>query len=328
MDDKIRVAILGAGGLGQAMGKILQQKESAKLVGVCDRFGAVFCQDGLTDNVFNNNGITKETVGHYAFGIPTDDPFGEILKHKEEIDGIFVALPNLPNEFIPNVVSRFADAGYSGVMVDAIKRSRAVELMMKLNDKIAKAKMTYVTGCGATPGLLTAAANLAAMSFVEIKKVEIYFGVGISNWSAYRATIREDIGHLPGFSVEKAAKMSDAEVEKELDFRKGILELTGMEHADDVILEFAGVCDRSKITVGGIVDTKNPKKPVSTNVKITGITFEGKQSTHTFTLGDETSMAANVCGPALGYLHAGIQLNKQGIYGIQTSATVMPRFMK
>ena len=122
--------------------------------------------------------------------------------------------------------------------------------------------------------------------------------------------------------------MTDAEVEKELDLRKGLLELTGMEHADDVILEYAGVCNRTQVTVGGIVDTRHPKKPVSTNVKITGITFEGKESTHTFILGDETSMAANVCGPALGYLNAAIQLHNQGIFGIHTSASVMPRFMK
>ena len=327
MNKKIRIAILGAGGLGHAMARILEQKQTALLVGACDKQGAIFNPKGVSTDIFDSE-IFQQTITNSPHGTKTNDPFGEILQHKNEIDGIFVALPNLPNEFIPNVVSRFADEGYSGVMVDALKRSRAVELMMKMNDKIAKAKMTYVTGCGATPGLLTAAANLAAMSFVEIKKVEIYFGVGISNWSAYRATIREDIGHLPGFSVEKASKMSDTEIEKELDFRKGILELTGMEHADDVILEFAGVCDRSKVTVGGIVDTKNPKKPVSTNVKITGITFEGKQSTHTFTLGDETSMAANVCGPALGYLNAGVQLNKQGIYGVQTSASVMPKFMK
>ena len=65
-----------------------------------------------------------------------------------------------------------------------------------------------------------------------------------------------------------------------------------MEHADDIMLELAGICDRDRVTVGGVVDTRNSKKPLSTNVKVTGRTFEGKISTHTFTLGDETSMAA------------------------------------
>jgi hypothetical protein len=82
------------------------------------------------------------------------------------------------------------------------------------------------------------------------------------------------------------------------------------------------------VTVGGIVDTRNPKTPLSTNVKITGRTFEGKISTHTFTLGDETSMAANVCGPAFGYLKTGIWLQKQGLSGIFTAAEMMPQFVK
>ena len=83
-----------------------------------------------------------------------------------------------------------------------------------------------------------------------------------------------------------------------------------------------------RVTVGGIVDTRNPKKPLSTNVKITGRTFEGKTSTHTFTLGDETSMAANVCGTAFGYLKAGISLHRRGIHGLFTAAEIMPQFVR
>ncbi len=110
---------------------------------------------------------------------------------------------------------------------------------------------------------------------------------------------------MPGYTVETARAMTDAEVEALLDKTNGVLTLKNMEHADDVMLEVAGICDRDCVTVGGVVDTRNPKKPLSTNVKVTGRTFEGKISTHTFTLGDETSMAANVCGPAFGYLKAG-----------------------
>ena len=108
----------------------------------------------------------------------------------------------------------------------------------------------------------------------------------------------------------------------------GILSLENMEHADDVMLELAGICSRDRVTVGGIVDTRNPKKPLSTNVQVTGRTFEGKISTHTFTLGDETSMAANVCGPAFGYLKAGLSLHKRGLYGLFTAAEVMPKFVR
>jgi hypothetical protein len=244
------------------------------------------------------------------------------------VDGYFLALPNLPNTFMASVARQFIASGWQGVLVDAMKRTSAVEQMLALTNELKDAGITYLTGCGATPGLLTAAAALAAQSYAEIHGVKITFGVGIANWEAYRATIREDIAHLPGYDVETARAMSDAEVEALLDRTGGILELENMEHADDVMLELAGICDRDRVTVGGIVDTRNPKKPISTNVRVTGRTFEGKISTHTFTLGDETSMAANVCGPAFGYLKAGIALHQRGICGLFTAAEVMPQFVR
>jgi hypothetical protein len=45
-------------------------------------------------------------------------------------------------------------------------------------------------------------------------------------------------------------------------------------------------------------------------------------------LGDETSMAANVCDPAFGYFKAGIMLHKKGIHGLFTSAEIMPQFVR
>ena len=136
------------------------------------------------------------------------------------------------------------------------------------------------------------------------------------------------MAHLPGFDMDRAARMTDGEIAAELDRRNGVLELVDMEHADDVILELAGIVERGQVTVGGIVDTRNAKKPVSTNMKITGVTFEGKRSTHTFTLGDETSMAANVCGPAFGYLKAASWLHGLGATGVLSSAMVMPHFVR
>jgi hypothetical protein len=69
-----------------------------------------------------------------------------------------------------------------------------------------------------------------------------------------------------------------------LDSTGGLLKLENMEHADDIMLELAGICARDRVSVGGIVDTRNPKKTLSTNVQITGRTFEGKISTQTFIL--------------------------------------------
>ena len=50
--------------------------------------------------------------------------------------------------------------------------------------------------------------------------------------------------------------------------------------------------------------------------------------TDRFVLGDETTMAANVVGPALGWLKAGLEFNARCIYGVFGSAEIMPRFVK
>lgn len=323
----IKVGILGFGGLGQAATRILASKREMLWVAAADRQGYACSEGGLEAEKAIATYRQRGSVGYL-------DPEGRLspqslldLMARAEVDGYFLALPNLPNTFMAEVAGQFIQSGWRGVLVDALKRTSAVEHLLALQERLQGAGITYLTGCGATPGLLTAAAVLAAQSYAEVHRVKITFGVGIANWEAYRATIREDIAHLPGYDVEKATAMSDEEVETLLDARDGILALEGMEHADDILLEMAGVCPRDRVTVGGVVDTRNPKKPLSTNVQVTGRTFEGKISTHTFTLGDETSMAANVCGPAFGYLKAGIALHRRGTYGLLTAAEVMPQFV-
>jgi hypothetical protein len=320
--------VLGFGGLGQAAAKILAPKSQMRWVAAADQHGYAYNPQGLEVDEAIANYRDLGSVGYLQPGGKLGSNSISELITAASVDGYFLALPNLPNTFMASVARQFIASGWRGVLVDAMKRTSAVEQMLALTDELKNAGITYLTGCGATPGLLTAAAALAAQSYAEIHRVKIAFGVGIANWEAYRATIREDIAHLPGYDVEKARAMSDAEVEALLDRTGGILELENMEHADDVMLELAGICDRDRVTVGGIVDTRNPKKPISTNVQVTGRTFEGKISTHTFTLGDETSMAANVCGPAFGYLKAGIALHRRGIYGLLTAAEVMPQFVK
>jgi hypothetical protein len=323
----LRVGVLGFGGLGQAAARVLAPKRDMLWVAAADQKGYAYNAAGLNPDESIATYRSQGSVGYL-------EPIGTLSNHsiqdlieQASVDGYFLALPNLPNTFMASVARQFIQSGWRGVLVDALKRTSAVEQLLDLQDELQTAGITYLTGCGATPGLLTAAATLAAQSYAEIHTVKITFGVGIANWEAYRATIREDIAHLPGYDVERAMRLSDAEIEALLDETNGILSLENMEHADDVMLELAGICPRDRVTVGGVVDTRNPKKPLSTNVQVTGRTFEGRISTHTFTLGDETSMAANVCGPAFGYLKAGLSLHRRGIYGLLTAAEVMPQFV-
>ncbi len=319
-NETANIAVLGAGGLGMAAAKMLAKKKEMRLAAIADKTGYIIDPIGIDPGLL-------ETKKPGEIGIRTDDAITHIIENSQEFDGIFLALPNLTNSFIPDIVSRFADAGYNGVMVDAMKRSQAIEMIFELDDVIQDAGITYITGAGATPGLLTCAAAIASNSFMEVIGVDINFGVGVSNWESYRATIREDIAHLEGFNLQKAADMTCAEIKRELDNRKGILHLHDMEHADDVLLERAGIVSREKVTVDGVVDTRNPRKPVSTTMTLTGKTFDGAVSSHKFILGDETTMAANVVGPALGWMKAGLEFHARGIYGVFGSAELMPRFV-
>ncbi len=322
----MRLAILGAGGLGKAAVQIVSQKRSLHLVAICDSRGYAYNPSGLDVQAIMKLEPDQSLAGIPGDGKASTDSIGEIIKlGSSEIDGVLIALPNLPNEFIPGIIERFIEAGFETAFSDALKRTSAMEQMFRLTPTLKQVKSTYITGAGASPGLLTTAAVLAAQSYMEVEAVDIWWGVGISSWEEYKATVMEDIAHLPEYNLEKAEAMSDEDVERLLDARDGKLELHNMEHADDLLLELAGVVDsRDKVRVGGIIDTSNAKKPVSTTMTLTGKTYDGKTSSHRFILGDETCMAANVIGPALGYLKRARWLKDNGLYGIYGSSQFMP----
>lgn len=328
-NEPIRVGILGFGGLGQAASRLLSGKQEMRWVVAADKSGYVCHPQGLDPDRCSQICQQYGSLGNDPeIGFLSENSIETAIANAGHVDGYFLALPNLPNTFMASVVRKLMETGWQGVLVDALKRTSAMEEILAMKEELQNAGITYMTGCGATPGLLTAAAAVAAQSYAEIHEVKITFGVGIANWDAYRATIREDIAHMPGYDVEKAYAMTDEEVAALLEQTNGILTLENMEHADDLMLEMAGIVSRDRVSVGGVVDTRNPQKPLSTNVKITGRTFEGKISTHTFTLGDETSMAANVCGTAFGYLKAGYKLHRHRIHGVFTAAEVMPSFVR
>ena len=326
---KTRVAVLGAGGLGKVAARIIGMKSSLDLVAICDSKGYAFSEVGLDGELVARLPGTDSISSLPEYGCESADSLGELIRLAHQIDGIFVALPNLPNDFIPKVVKRFTAGGFRGVWTDALKRTTAMELMFGLDEEVKQSRSVYITGAGATPGLLSAAAVIAAQSFVEVEEVKIWWGVGVANWEQYRATVREDIAHLPEYSLEQARAMSDKDVQQVLDERDGKLELHHMEHADDLLLERVGVVDsRDKVEVGGVIDTCSPKKPVSTTMTLTGRTYDGKKSSHRFILGDDTSMGANVVGPALGYLKRALWLKEKEIYGVFGSTEFMPMIVE
>ena len=346
VQNRIRVAVLGAGGLGKAAAQIIGMKQELALCAVCDSRGVVMAGEGLDPQLIttlSGDLVTsvRRAIEHgseHSGGVcvaseieahHTEDPLGAILERSGLIDAVLIALPNLPNEFIPEVVERFLRAERPLVFVDVLKRTQGVALMFELDALAKRARGVVLTGCGATPGLLAAAAVLAAQSFIEVEHVDIWWGVGIANWDAYAATIREDIAHLPGFSVERAKAMSDAEVEALLERTNGLLELRHMAHADDLLLQRVGVVDdRDRVEVGGVMDTSHPKKPVSTTMTLTGLTYDGKRASHKFILGDETTMAANVIGPALGYLKRGLWLKAHGLCGVFGCTEFLPMVVR
>lgn len=318
-----KIAVLGAGGLGKAAALVVAQKEEFQLVGACDSMGFCYREDGID---VERLAAVEQSVAELPGGVESNDSLFALFE-AGPIDGAFVALPNLPNEFIPEAMAGLWKRGISCCFADALKRTGAMRLMFAKDEAAKAARSVYLTGCGATPGLLSAAAVVAAQSFAKVEHVDIHWGVGIGNWDQYRATVREDIAHLPGFDLEKAKAMTDEEVESFLQERNWRLEFHGMEHADDLLLQRAGVVDDlDQVSVGGVLQIKTDKKPVSTTMTLTGITFEGKRSSHKFVLGDETSMAANVIGTALGYLKRAFWLKDRGIYGVFGSTEFMPMF--
>ncbi|MFB6170087.1 MAG: transcriptional regulator [Haloarculaceae archaeon] len=343
----INFAVLGTGGIGRRALDVSAEKDGLVPVATCDRHGVAVDHDGLDveellaateGNVASDGGATVDAGGVKQHGDqkgvvasaqaePTETPIDDVIAMSDAVDAVLVALPNLEHDFIPRVAERFAEAGYEGVLVDVLKRSRVIDMLDEREERLTEAGITFVCGAGATPGLLTGAAALAAQSFVEVESVDIRWGVGLrSGYEDNRGTVREDIAHLPDYDIESARALTDEEIEAVVDEHDGVIEFENMEHADDVLLERAGVCDAEDVTVGGVLDLRNDEKPTTTTVSVTGRTFDGEVCTNTFELDDDTSMAANVNGPALGYLKAAVRRNRTGDYGVYGPAELMPGF--
>ncbi len=352
MMDDITVAVLGTGGIGRRALELSTHKEWLTPVAACDRHGIAVDHEGLDvtelldategniasrneqpDDPATDGGIAikrsgeGEGVAASIQGDHTTTPIDDVIAESELIDAVLMALPNLEHDFIPRVTDQFVDAGYDGVLIDVLKRSRVIRMLDEREDRLVDSGITFVCGAGATPGFLTGGAALAAQSFVDVESVDIRWGVGLkSGYEDNRGTVREDIAHLDEYDIETAREMTDEEIEAVIDDHDGMLEFTDMEHADDVLLERAGICDSDDVSVGGVLDVRNDAKPTTTTVKVTGTTFDGERATNTFQLGNATSMEANVNGPAIGYLKTGVRMNRNGVYGVFGPAELLPGF--
>jgi len=340
--DEINFAVLGTGGIGRRTLDYSRAKAALTPVAACDRHGVAVDHNGLDvdellaateGNIASDGGAAVKQSGREkgvaasSQAVSTETPIDDVIAASAEIDAVLMALPNLEHEFIPRLAERFAEADYEGVLVDVLKRSRVIGMLDEREPTLEESGITFVCGAGATPGFLTGAAALAAQSFVEVEAVEVWWGVGLkSGYEDNRGTVREDIAHLDGYDLETARNLDDEEIEAIVEEHDGVIEFTDMEHADDVLLERAGICDAEDVTVGGVLDVRSDEKPTTTTVSVTGRTFDGERGTNTFQLDDATSMEANVNGPALGYLQAGVRRNRSGEYGVFGPAELMPGF--
>ncbi|MDP3768154.1 MAG: hypothetical protein Q8S13_09075, partial [Dehalococcoidia bacterium] len=139
----IRVAVLGAGGLGKAAAKILALKREMRLTAMCDSKGFVIAPEGVdadaviasgTDLVagYRQAASARREGGGVAVAEQVElehhaDPLGAIIERADAYDAVFLALPNLPNDFIPTVIDRFAASRRSLAFSDVLKRTTAVE---------------------------------------------------------------------------------------------------------------------------------------------------------------------------------------------------------
>ncbi|MGL5874172.1 MAG: saccharopine dehydrogenase-like oxidoreductase, partial [Xenococcaceae cyanobacterium] len=156
LNNSIAIGVLGFGGLGQAAARILAPKQETILVAAADRHGYAYQPEGIDPDRAIATYDRKSSLGYLTDGGTLSDKSITDLINKAKVDGYFLALPNLPNTFMKDVVLEFINSGWRGVLVDALKRTSAVEQLLPLQNELKAAGITYLTGCGATPGLLTA----------------------------------------------------------------------------------------------------------------------------------------------------------------------------
>ena len=176
--DTINFAVLGTGGIGRRTLEVSTAKETLEPVAACDRHGVAVDHDGLDvselldategniagdgtgDTDARTDGGTAVEGGVKQHGADagivaseqgerTADPIGAVIEESEHLDAVLLALPNLEHDFIPRIAERFADAGYEGVLVDVLKRSRVIGMLDDREEELADSGITFVCGASA-----------------------------------------------------------------------------------------------------------------------------------------------------------------------------------
>ncbi|MEW6261475.1 MAG: saccharopine dehydrogenase-like oxidoreductase [Thermodesulfobacteriota bacterium] len=325
----IEAAVIGVGGIGAAAGRIMAQKGGFRVVGLVDRFDLAADAAGLNvDQVLERKKSSGSLSEASPAGRPPDDPVASLLRAAPGVEALLLSVPSIPHDLVARQVLHLIELGFKGAVVDVLDQSGALAQVLPLEEKIRAAGMTYVTGCGCTPGLLTAAASLCAHSFIEVEEVRIHFGVGIAGYlERDEASLREVLAGWRGMGVKRAEALTKDEIRTILEEENGLLDVSGLSHGDDVLIERSGVAPRDRVEVGGRIDTTKDLKPTTTTVTVTGLTFDGRRSSHELRLGNETSMFANTAGPAVGYLARAVELNRRKVTGLFGSTDLIPCFI-
>jgi hypothetical protein len=139
----MRVGILGFGGLGQAATGVLAAKQEMLWVAAADQKGYAYSATGLNRDRCISVYREQGSLGYLEpNGTLSSQSIEELVQMAEGVDGYFLALPNLPNSFMASVARQFIKLGWRGVLVDAIKRTSAVELLLELQDELKQDGIT------------------------------------------------------------------------------------------------------------------------------------------------------------------------------------------
>ena len=108
----MRVGILGFGGLGQAATRVLAGKREMQWVAAADKEGYAYHAAGLDPDRCIAAYRAQGSLGYLdPEGVLSQQSIQDLLEQCQGVDGFFLALPNLPNDFMASVTRQFIASG-------------------------------------------------------------------------------------------------------------------------------------------------------------------------------------------------------------------------